>query len=67
MLVENGNDSRDPLTCSSLFEFLRHDGKERNDLNHDVHYYAPHSHSHRDSRVNFQSPKIVFDPVENTD
>jgi len=56
-----------PPTCSSLFEFLCHDGKERNDFNHDVRYYAPHSHSHRDSCINFQSPKIVFDLVEDTD
>lgn len=55
------------LTYSSLFHFLRRDGKERDHFDHDVHHYAPHGRSRRDTRVYFHSFEVVFDPAEDAE
>jgi hypothetical protein len=65
--IENRNQSRDQLTCSLSFDFLRCDGKERDDFDHGIHHHVPHRIGRRDIRVNFQSFKVVLDPDENTD
>ena len=60
-------DSRDQLTRSSLIDLLRCDAKNRQYLNHDLHYNVRHCHSGSYFRVGLQPPEKILDTLKEID